>query len=245
MNENPVPTSDPFETYVKKPTPKGLQDVVKFHDPVIKSAVYRILGKEPSPVVYDRAKILAAQAVRSYNPSMGVPLKHWIQQGLRPIDRVSRDVHEPISIPEQLRRESAALHQARVELIERLGREPSQDELADHTGINPRKQRRISRAAMPIAEGHYMDLRGEDDDLDFDPETAPKDDIDELVSYVYHDLDPVDQQIYASRTGYLGAQVRSIAELARALNISSAAVSQRATRIQNRLEKEIASAGAT
>lgn len=231
-----------YDTYRQKPSPEGLRAVVDEHRNVIDGTVFRVLGRSPSQVVRDRADLLAAKAIRAYDPSTGVPLKHWIQQGLRPIDRVAREVTEPISVPEQARREYAHLRRAREELHERLGREPSDTEVGDHTGFSVRKQRRLEQAAFPTAEGFLAGMRT--DDVDVDPAVSADTTVDDVVAYVVHDLDPVDQQIYAGRTGSGGRQ-RSVAELARALNISAAAVSQRATRIQKRIEQAVRDVGST
>jgi DNA-directed RNA polymerase specialized sigma subunit len=227
------------DAYLAEPTPEGLKAVVDEHRDFIDGTVTRMVGKV-SPVVKTRSYLLAAEAIKKYDPSKKVPLRNWIAQGLQPIHRISKSATEIIGVPELLRREAAQLAKAREELRERLYRDPSQDELADHTGIPVRKQNRIAKGMFwTKSEGQFQQSleAGGDDADDAAPAAFAKDDLAEIQDYVYHDLDDIDKQIFQYRLGYNGAEKLPNMEIARRLNLSAPAVTQRANRIQRRLEE--------
>lgn len=225
------------ETYLAGPTPAALRAVVDEHGSFIDSVVHNMVGKV-SPVARTRADLLAAEAITKYDSSRGIPLKNWIAQGLLPMHRVAKQVTEVIGVPEQVRRESAILNRARGELSEKLMREPSQEELADHTGIPVKRQSRISKGTMwTTSEGHFQNqLEAGGDSAEDNTPGIPVDPRQELHAYLYHDLDDTDRQIFQHRTGFRGAPVLPNHVIAAKLNLTPSAVSQRAQRIQSRLE---------
>jgi DNA-directed RNA polymerase specialized sigma subunit len=231
--------TDPYEIYKLKPTPQTLKATVDHHKTYIDNTVFRMLGKQPSPVVRTRADLLAAEAIRRYDSKTKVPLKNWIAQGLQGIHRISKNVTEIVKVPDQVRRDAANLARARGELREKLMRDASDEELADHTGISVRKQKRITQGSMwTKAEGSYTaDLEKGDEDAEENMPGIAKDPMAEVHDYVYHDLDDIDKQIFQARMGYRGAKVLPNLEIARRLNLSPSAVTQRAARIQRRLEE--------
>lgn len=233
--ENP----DPFALWRKDPTPENLLKVVESHRPTIDSATRAILG-DPNDLAKRRALLMAAEAVQSFDPKKGVPLKHYIQSQLSGLRRYNRRVVEAVPVPERLRREMAILHQAKEELWGRLDREPTEEELADHTGISVRQQRKAWQRSRPtLTEGQLQQRAetGDDDAQEFLPAVTRVDPRKEIEDYVVFDLDPVDKLIYQSRTGYGGAPIRSNIEVAKMLKLSPGAVSQRAARIEQRIRE--------
>ena len=116
-----IPTT--YDAYVAERTPANLKAVVDEHRSFIDGAVNNMVGKV-SPVVKTRAYLLAAEAVKKYDPAHKVPLKNWIAQGIQPIHRVAKKATEIIGVPEALRREAAHLARSKAELQDRLMREP-------------------------------------------------------------------------------------------------------------------------
>jgi DNA-directed RNA polymerase specialized sigma subunit len=230
----------PFHTWRKSQKPEDLQAVVDHYKPVIETAARAILGREPNPIVRERARLLAAEAVTSYDPTRGVPLKHHIQSQLSPLRRYHQQLVEAVPTPERLRREQAILHRGREELWDQLDREPTPEELADHTGIGVKKQLKIERRArvgLAVGQLQQQAEADGDDQQEFLPGVKRVDPRKEIEDYVYYDLDPEDQLIFSARTGYRGAPVRSNNEVARMLKLSPGAVSQRAARIEQRIRE--------
>lgn len=228
--------SDPYEVYAQYPTKGHLQDVVRHYQRDIDNAVMSIAGRS-SPVVRRRANILAAQAVQTYDPNRGVPMKQWIKQQLMPLHRMARQATDVITVPERVRRDQALLHRAREELYDSLDREPSPEEIADHTGVSLRRQQKLQRLSRPMmSENEITRAMASDDEDGADPGVQAFDPVKEWEDYVYHDLDDTDKQIFRGLTGYQGAPIRKGVELSRDLKISPAAITKRATKIHQRLE---------
>lgn len=228
-----------YQTWRKSKSPEDLLKVVEQYQPVIDNAAHAIIGRHPDGVVRRRAQLLAAEAVQSYDPKKNVPLKYHIQTNLSPLRRWHRKVTEIVPIPERLRREAAQLNQAREELWEELDREPTEEEIADRTGISVKKQMKMRRRSRRgVSEGELVGGAMEDDEsADFSPAVDFVDPGQEVIDYVYFDLDPEDQFLYRSRTGYRGAPILSNQEVARKLKISPGAVSQRANKIEKRIRE--------
>lgn len=219
------------EEYRKNPTPQNLQAVVQAYKPAIDNFVYATL-KSDSPIVRRRAYAMAAEAAKSYDPERGVPFKRFLQVQLQPIQRMGRNIHEVISIPERHRRYAALLQQTRMDLLDRLDREPTREELADASGLTVRQLDRfdrLNRGSLSVSQFESMSPDPDDPNLP----AVQEDPMKEWREYVYHDLDPVDRQIFKARES--GAISNN--QLARELNLSPGAVSQRAAKIQRMIEQ--------
>lgn len=237
--ERKAQKDEDFLRWQKTGNPEDLLRVVDQYKTTIDRAASAIVGGTVNPIVARRAQLLAAEAIKGYDPSRKVPLKYHIQSQLSPLRRYHRKVTESVPTPERLRREAAFLHRAKEELWDELDREPSHEELADRTGISVLKQRKLlGRQRVSKWEGELTNAAGGDDDAaDFSPAVSFVDPGQEVEDYVYFDLDDEDKLIYRSRTGYRGSPVLSNAEVARALKISPGAVSQRAAKIQRRIQE--------
>jgi len=62
---------------------------------------------------------------------------------------------------------------------------------------------------------------------------------DPVLDYIYYDLDPKDKLIFQHRTGYQGAPVMKVVDLAKKIKMSPSAVSSRAFKIAKTIQKEI------
>lgn len=226
---------DPLSVYLHKPSKSQMLEVIRSRQKLIDGTVHNLLGDKATPIAKRRAYILAAQALEKYDPSLGVPFDRYLKSQLQPIRRIGRQLHEPITIPERYRRYKAAIEQAREELYDELDREPSQQELADRTGLSQRQMERlqsVDRNVMPV--GGYLRATATDESPEgLLPAVDEYDEAREWEDYVYHDLDDVDKQIYDARRKGLMSNI----DLAKSLNLTPAAVSQRASKIESRIAK--------
>ena len=237
QNKPEKPENQAFARWAASREPQDLRSVVQQLEPTISHLTRQYVGMRPSPVVQQRARLLAARAIESYNPAAGANLTTHVSNHLKGLQRMAADITDPMPPPERFRRDQAAIVRASDELEDELGREVTDEEVAERTGMPIKRVLRVrgrmrGRVPMSVVE-----------DSDYDDMEAP--DIvgseftrrDEWVDAVYHDLGPIDKLILAHKTGFRGFEQLSTGELARRLNISPAAVSQRASRIQARLEE--------
>lgn len=216
---------------------QALSSVVKSLDPVISSAVKTYGGPKAPPTLRSRAKILAARAVKSYDPGRGANLKTHVYNQLRALQRIAPEVVDPLPPPERFRRQQAEISTALSDLEDSLGREPTDEEVSEHTGIplsRTSKVRARMRARIPMTSFEEGD---DDDDTGQDVVGSTRTDYDDWAEAVFHDLGHIDKLIMQYRTGYGGADKLNNMEIASRVGISPAAVSQRARRIQARLDE--------
>lgn len=216
-----------YVTWQTDPTPEHMGAVLRELSPIITQEIHRYAG--PKPLLRSRARILALGAIRKYDPSTGVPLGAYIRQQLQPLSRYSANLR-PVSVSEALVQRAAQLNTHREQLALRLHREPTEEELADETGLSVAKIRKY-RAQVPAvtAESAVVNEQGETHLPAFYQTSHMR----EAAESVYTDLDDTDRAIYDGR---INQDIRAN-ELARRLNISPAAVSQRAARIADQIQR--------
>lgn len=225
-----------FDQWQADQSGPNLRAIVKQLEPTINSAVSQYVGKSVSPTVQQRARLLAADAVKTYDPTRGAQLSTHVHNQLRRLQRMAPGISDPFAPPEHFRRQQMEIQNANSQLEETLGREVTDEEIAELTGIPSRRVSKVRtrmRARIPIST--YEDMEDNDDDAPDIPGSEHTQ-YDDWVDAVYHDLGPVDRLIMMYRTGYRGADMLGNSEIASRLRISPSAVSQRARRIQERLD---------
>ena len=208
-------------------------------NPTIEKAL-RAYSPEPSPVLQGRARLLAADAVRSFNPGHGADLKTHVYRQLQRLQRMGPQITDPMPQAERTRRDSGKILAAISSAADDIGREPTDEEISELTGLPVRRITKVRRGIRSrVSESQYTAGLGDDDAEDSanEAETAPRTGYDDWVDAVYHDLPEVDHIVLQYRTGFRGAPKLSTTEIASRLKLSPAAVSQRATRIQAKLDE--------
>ncbi len=183
---------------------------------------------------------MAAQAVKGYDPQFGASLQTHVYRQLQSLQRLAPNMQEPLAIPEKLRRDRGGVLRAIEELTNTLDREPSDEEISEHAGLPMKRVLRVRknlRAGVPMSKVEESDADGEEEDGGYDPTTSNMTAEQEWVDAVYHDCGDIDRIILQYRTGYRGAPILSNQEIAKKLKISAPAVSQRAARLQSRLDE--------
>jgi DNA-directed RNA polymerase specialized sigma subunit len=208
--------------------------------PVIDTAVMSYAGQNASPTIRSRARLMALKALDTYDPQKGNVRTHLLSQ-LQSLRRLSAQTQNIISIPEQVGLDYGRLTESETELTDQLGRDPTDDELADHTGLSKKRIQKIRVFNQPVSEG--MTTREVTDEESYGGDVAstiPNSNrsADAWFNFVYEDLGPVDKLIADMTLGRNGRRKTSTQEIARRLNITPGAVSQRAAKIQAALDKQ-------
>lgn len=226
---------EPFEAWKAHPDNKTRGALLKSVTPVIDRAVYTYAGPKPSPAVKSRARLMAMQAFDSYDPQKGTMKNHLMGQ-LRGIQRYAGQQNQIISVPERVTLDKLNLQQAEEQLRDNLGRDPSDMEIANHTGLSLKRISYIRGASHGVPTGSFVDESGEV----YSPSSAvpgSADREDALRQLVYYDLGDVDQVVMDYTLGSNGSPKLSTQEIAKRLGITAGAVSQRKARIQGLLDE--------
>lgn len=238
LPENTPKPRTSYDNWRENPTPANLRKIVEEYRPIIQSILNRLVPNA-SPIVKRRADLMAAKAIASYDPSVGMSLKNYLAIQLKPVSRVSRKIHQVIPKSEYDVELRTALSRAEEELTHELGREPTVSELSDHTGISEKRQEALrKRSIRPLSESALLDRETQSPSGISESPVSSRDPRDEWLDYVYHSLDEgPDRVIFEARTGYRGRPMRSNLEVAKSLGLSPGAISQRAGRIQSRIDE--------
>ena len=234
--ENRVPEQDGWNTdpnaaydaWKLDPTPDNMARVITSLEPTINSEVQRYQGSKP--ILRGRAKVLATKAVHKYDPSHGAKLRSWVVTQLQPLSRYGQQMR-PIHASEMAIRQAAEVNRIKEEMSEELGRDPTDEEIADKTGISVARIKKVQKDVMAtVPESSFTETSEEDGGKSMPGVIAP-DVITTAKEMVYESLSPRDKQIYDWKIGAHGKSVLANQVIARRLGITPALVSQRSKQI--------------
>jgi len=225
---------EPYQAWKSKPTPETASAFLTAVRPVLDTAVRTYAGEKAGPTAMSKAKQLALDAATKYDPSQA-KLRTHLMIRLQPLRRAGLTASQPIVLPERVALDMGRLRTAESEFTERYGRDPSTSELADATGISTRRLAKLRGFKPAAAEGAMS--RGVGNEL-YSPAVKSDDNDDVWATFVHGDLSPTDQLIMEHTLGLFGRAKLSKQALAARLGLSAGAVSQRAARIQARLDSK-------
>jgi DNA-directed RNA polymerase specialized sigma subunit len=222
-----------LNTYKTQPNSGNLKLVLDSYDDVISKATEQFSGGYNSPVLKRRAQIMAARAMKTFDPTRGTKVSTHIYNALQPIRRLAPAMSEAIVVPERVAIDMSKLDGADKELYNFLGRDASDVELADSTGLSVKRINKLRQMHMPVNEGSFRDL--ENPDIVESPGVQGKTPGETITDYVYFDLNPLDQKVMEMTSGYGGRTTLPLEDIAVALGKPYKWVSQRAGIIQQKL----------
>lgn len=220
-----------YDEWKKRPTEDSTRKLITSLTPQIDTALKAFSPGMESGMRL-KAQTIALRAIKSYDPTKGMHLKSYVYQQLQPLQREYGKRLNVTQLPERHLLERKALSQAESDFYSEYGRKPSTAELADFSSIPIKRIATIRQHGVPIAESSLVQAETGDSSVSL------KQDPQEMwAEFVYADMDPTDQRIYEMVTGYGGVTKVPKKDIATALKISPAAVSQRINRIVARLQE--------
>jgi DNA-directed RNA polymerase specialized sigma subunit len=225
-----------YTSWKKSPNPESMTNLLNNLQPTIDAAV-RTYGELNNPLIKSKAKQLAINAINSFDPNnkQKATLNSWVTLNLQGLQRYKNTL-SPIPVPERIRLDYSRIQKHKEDFFNERGRQPTQTELADATGLSVKRLDYVNKMIKPIAnEGQYLEQP--DDSDKHMPGIDTKEWQNIWLEYVYNDLDPVDKKIFdirLKRGQYANADI-SVNDLAKELNISPSAVSQRSNKIAEKL----------
>jgi hypothetical protein len=230
----------PIMDYKANPHPGSADALLKATRPIVDLGVSTYAGKNANPMLHSKARRIVLDSVAGYDPTRASFKTHAMNQ-LRTLQRHGLKQQQVLAVPEAVALDQGHLHQAEGELADRLGRDPSDLELADHTGLSRRRIRAVRQYRPGLAEGQLA-AAGDEEGDPYEPGVVGPDPTRHLAEFLYHDLDPVDQVILEYTMGLNGAPRLPGNVLAQRVRLSPGAVSQRKARIEAQL-RELADTG--
>jgi len=249
LGDTPAPFSGPkpghnpdfdstFTEWQKTPNPENNTKLLKTVQPIIDTAVQSYAGANASPTIRSRARLMALKAMNTFDPQRGNIKTHLLSQ-LQSLRRLTAQSQNIISIPEQVGLDYQRLTDAENTLRDEIGRDPTDEELADYTNLSQLRIRKIKAFNQPVATG-ATDQTGAEGELGGDPASmvpGRQNTLKAWENFVYEDLTPTDKIIMDHLLGRNSRRRLTTQEIAAKLRITPGAVSQRAAKIQAMLDR--------
>lgn len=224
-------------TYIEwrlSPSTQNLRKVITALKPTINYALASYQGKD-DPFIETQAKILAAKAVKTYDPSYNVTLPTYLTSKMRKLTRIVRESRSPIKIPERTIYDIAALKEAEADLLDKNGgREPDVQQLADYMGVSIDKIENIrNKMVKQVSENSYFtnSINSEESDAPDSLDSLKNSQnqpqyTKEALDYAYNSSDYREKKILEWTCGYGGAKILTPKQIAAKLGISESQVSR-------------------
>ena len=215
-----------FKTWKSNPTDASMMELRKQLEPTVRSAMMSFAGNNNAYRL--KADLLVSDAVRTFDSSKASLPTH-VFNTLRRLQRLRGQSRTTVHVPEGKQLDAQHIRRYMDAYQDDHGYEPSVLQVADELSL-PR--RRVLSALSVLREVPESSMTGETGDL-FGGTTSSA----LWRDFVYHDLDERNRKVFEWSTGYGGVKRLPKTEIARRLNISPAAVSQRVGTITKRLQE--------
>ena len=204
-----------WQTWKKQPTPNNMQAVLDQLNPLIQKEVNHWTGTLARPALEIEAKHLAIEAIESFSPTGGAALSTHVMNRLKKLSRILYTHQNIARMPEYQTLKWHTYNQAKTTLQDKLGREPTVDELSEDLRW-PRNnlasfQKSIRKELVESGEPPPM----------FDDTT----DEHGMVDFVFHDFSPVQKQLFQHTTGYGGVPVITNPQIMKKMNMTQGQLS--------------------
>lgn len=204
----------------------------KRFEPVVTKFVnqYKTVGVSPM-TLRTKARTQLVKALKSYNPSSGTqPITH-VYNNMKKISRMASESLMSGHIPEARALQKSTFQIAFDNMNDRLGREPSTDEMADEMSWSKLEVGRMMNemSGETTASNAQFDFYGNSTQM----ESSDK----ALVDYLYHELNGDDKVIFEHTFGYAGKPVLSNKEIAMKINKNEMFVHRAKKRMSDRIRE--------
>ncbi len=226
------PKSTPYYNWVQNPSTDNLAAVLDNLKPTITAAIASY-GGAGNPQIMAKARVVAAKAIKNYNPEAGASLPTWVSNQLRQLTRDIRKSGNDLSVAEGIQLDGYRLYQAENEFQDEHGREPTLTELADITHLSTRRIRNIRKKLKAV----IMDGAATSESGDSLVSTVETDFSKDAMDYVYHEADTTDKKLLEYMTGYGGEDILDNKTIMQKLKLTPVQLSRRKARLALRINR--------
>lgn len=199
-------------------------------DGIIQNYVNKWAGPIPRDVLLNEARSLAIKAFDTFDPNKGALLSTHVTNNLLPLSRIVYSHQNTIRIPENLVMKLNTFNQAKDHLTTLYGRNPTTDELHQHTGFSSKEIAKFEQALSH----NLIESAGEVSGEFF---TSHDDEDADLMQALYMDLNPDEKVLFEYLTGYNHKPRLNTEQILKTLNISQAQLSYKKTLLTQKIHR--------
>lgn len=155
----------------------------------------------PGPALEAKARLLTAEALKTYDPNRGASIGTHVTSRLRKLSRSVYPYQNVARLPENKQLLYNSFMVAHNQLVDDLGRDPSTDELADHLKWSSKKVQEFHKA---YGTRELVESSGATQD--FQAAQQPTMGGATVIDMFYHGLPADDQMLFKDITGYGGTR---------------------------------------
>lgn len=221
-----VPTKRLVQIWQKDAKPEYTTELLKRMKPAMSSAINSYARGMESQLSVKAAK-LTLSALKAYNPEAGADVSTFVFHNLKRLNRLASKSSNIMPVPESVALDVARLQKAMAKFQDDHDRDPSDQELADMTGLSLKKVNNLLDGRAVVSESSTLNPETQSSTLSSNTLTDR-----DYFEYVYSSMDPINQKIMEWASGAHGKPKLSNNEIAAKLRMSPAAISQRSAKIQ-------------
>jgi DNA-directed RNA polymerase specialized sigma subunit len=217
-----------WKNWKKKPTDSNAAVLLHQVNPLVQKEVNKWSGGNGTlarPALELEGKRLAMEAIHTFRPTGGAALGTHVTNRLRKLSRINYTHQNLARLPEYKTRKFHTHNVAKSALEDRLGREPTVDELSSEL-----------KWAKPFLQDFQKSMRKEHVESGV---PAPIFDLDSgekgTVDFVYNDLSPTQKTIFEHTTGYGGVATMRNPQLMKKLKMTQGQLSYQKRLLVNRI----------
>lgn len=223
----------PYTEWLQQPDKARTGRLLKVMDPLVRRAVASYAGQE-DPALIGEAKLLAVDALKRYDPRQARLSTHVFRQ-LESLKRVARKQQAVLKVPEKLQLDQQMMQRMEEELRESFGRDPTDDELSDYSGLNYKRLQKLRKFKSPLVESTLTAAVGPEEGGQLPAVQSTNQT--SWLSIVHGDLDSTNKKIFEWTLGWNGQPVLSNQQIAVKLRLSPGAISKRKQLIQAKIDE--------
>ena len=224
-----------WKQWKKTRSPNDLEVLLDQTSGIIHSSVVGQRGTLPEVLLELQAKKIAVSAFDTYDPGRGVALSTHLTNSLKQLSRLNMTYKQTARVPEHQQRKVRDFLTAREELSSQHGRSATSQKVSELMKMN-------------IAEVHRLEVATRSELSDMIPTTREESlgfsnvgdtTLDPMVTFIYHDLDPIDKLIFEYTTGFGGKPILGISDISKKTNLSYSQVSYRKRLISDKIKQRL------
>lgn len=219
-----------LERWKTKEDPEAADKILEKVEPIINTAI-TTYAMNKSPILKSHAKKIVLDKIKNYDPKVA-KLNTYLMNHLQSLRRLSATESRIAYAPERVMLDSIRYNKSVNALWDQLGREPTSQEIADHSGLSLKRIEKLRKIKPVVSESTITDVSSGDEDKSYDPAVISRDDNSVWLNFVYSSLEPKDQLIMEYLLGLHGKPKLNKSEIAKKFKVSVSAITQRAEKIQ-------------